>query len=583
MPEPFAFLKMTTSSAGKAVWRKFTRPERVIETSRLGEVRAKLAEAERLARTGLHAVGFVSYEAAPAFEPALPVRETPGFPLLWFGLFQEAEEVAPHAEGTSSAGAWTLGVSRDEYAASIARIRAEIAAGTTYQVNYTARLRATFEGNALAFFTQLAQAQETEYSAYIDTGPHQILSVSPELFFRLDGDTITTKPMKGTTRRGLTEAEDLAQAAWLSTSVKDRAENVMIVDLLRNDLGRVAEFGSVAVTELCAVERYPTLLTMTSTIQARRRAGKSVVDLFTALFPCGSVTGAPKISTMRLIHELEPEARRVYCGAIGLIEPNGNAVFNVPIRTVLVDPQSGQAEYGAGGGITWDSQAAGEYAELLTKSRVLTSPKPEFELLETLRCQEGQPVNAALHLARMASSARYFGFPFDLAAGRSALEQAAQAAPQGAYRLRLLLSGAGQVRVQTLPLGNAAQVVRAYLAGVPVNSQDVFLYHKTTHRAVYEQFTASLPAGEEVLLFNERGELTEFTTGNVILELGGQLYTPPVSSGLLAGVGRHRALEERGVSEKVLTLTDLRQAQSVWHVNSLRGWRRVELSAAAPK
>lgn len=582
MFEPFAFVKMTTSSTDTAVWRRFSRPVQTIETCDLCEVRAKLAEVERLAQTGLYAVGFVSYEAAPAFEPALPVRETPAFPLLWFALFREVEEATPASSQPYTVGDWELNLSRADHEASIARIRAEIAAGNTYQVNFTGRLRADFEGDALTFFSRLSAAQDTQYSAFIDTGRHQVLSVSPELFFRVNGDTITTKPMKGTTRRGLNEAQDDMQAAWLKASVKDRAENVMIVDLLRNDLGRVAQFGSVRVTELCAVENYPTLLTMTSTIRARKMPGASLVDIFTALFPCGSVTGAPKINTMRLIHELEPEARRVYCGAVGVVEPDGNAVFNVPIRTVLIDSLTGQAEYGAGGGITWDSEAGGEYAELLTKARVLTSPKPQFELLETLRLQGGQAVNAALHLERMASSSRYFGFAFDEEAAWSALRHAGQETPAGTHRLRMLLSKAGEITVQTLPLGENPPTVQARLARTPVSSRDVFLYHKTTHRAVYEAHAAQVPPGEEVLLLNERGELTEFTTGNVIVQLGGQLYTPPIESGLLAGIERRRAIEKRGVTERVLTVHDLQNAQAIWHINSLRGWRQVEMNLPVP-
>ncbi|WP_135229808.1 aminodeoxychorismate synthase component I [Deinococcus fonticola] len=581
MSAPFAFVKMTTSSSEKAVWRKFSRPVQVVETSDLNGVKAKLAEVERLTSTGLYAVGFVSYEAAPAFEPAFPVRATPDFPLLWFALFQDVEEVAPHSQQPYTVGDWKLNLSRAEYDAGIARVRAEIAAGNTYQVNFTGRLRTAFGGDALAFFSRLSAAQDTEYSAFIDTGRFQILSVSPELFFRVEGETLTTKPMKGTTGRGLNEAGDAAQAAWLKSSVKDRAENVMIVDLLRNDLGRVAQFGSVRVTELCAVEKYPTLLTMTSTVQAVKRRGIGLVDIFTALFPCGSVTGAPKINTMHLIHELEPQARRVYCGAVGLVEPGDGvrvrAVFNVPIRTVLIDSLTGVAEYGAGGGITWDSEAGGEYDELLTKSRVLTSEKQRFELLETLRLQQGQAVNAPLHLERLASSARYFGFVFDVEAAWAALRQASQDTPTGTHRLRLLLSKAGEITVQTLPLGENPPVVRAHLARTPMSSRDVFLYHKTTQRAVYGQHTQNIPAGEEVLLFNERGELTEFTAGNVVLELDGRLYTPPIASGLLAGIERRRAIEENGVAERMLTVQDLQNAQTIWHLNSLRGWRRVEL------
>ncbi len=576
---PASYLRMTTDPGSAAVWRRFSEPVQVIETRQLSQVRACLQEVEALTRTGLYAVGWVSAEAAAAFEPALPAPPADDFPLLHFALYEGFEEAAPEEGDGFGLGEWQPDTTRQRYDHAIATIRQKIAAGETYQTNYTLRLRTAFTGDDLSYFTRLTQAQPTEYAAYIAAGRWRVLSVSPELFFRRTGDLLTTKPMKGTTGRGHTEAEDARQAAWLASSPKNRAENVMIVDLLRNDLGRVARFGSVQVTELCAVERLPTLHTMTSTIRAELQQTTSLDDIFEALFPCGSVTGAPKISTLQVIRELEPSPRRVYCGAVGLIEPNGSAVFNVPIRTVLLDLHAGQAEFGVGGGITWDSDAAGEYEEVLTKARVLGATRPEFSLLETLRLEGGELRDPALHLQRMASSARYFGFHFDAVAAQEALAQAA-AAPRGPgpFRVRLLCAPDGQLSVQAVPLGHNPDPVTVHLARRPVDSGDVFLFHKTTRREVYEAHTAGLPAGHDVLLHNERGELTEFTTGNVLVQLEGQLYTPPQHCGLLAGIARQVALQRGEVQERELRLPDLAAAEAVWHTNSLRGWRRVKWS-----
>lgn len=571
---PIAFLRLSARD-GAARWRRFADPVRIIQTARLDEVQACLAQIEAGVQDGLYAVGFVAYEAAAAFEPAFPTRTVPDdFPLLWFGLFTGAQEAIPDGEGPFMVGAWQAQTTAEEYAQAIADIREEIAAGNTYQVNYTVRLRARFEGDDLAFFAALAQEQPTEYAAYLNLGRYRVLSVSPELFFRVQDGVIRTRPMKGTVARGATPAEDEQLAEWLRAPGKNRAENVMIVDLLRNDLGRVAEFGSVQVPQLCQVEVLPTLLTMTSTIQARLRPGTTLSDLFRALFPCGSVTGAPKINTMRLIDQLEPQSRRVYCGAVGIVEPGGNMVFNVPIRTVLLDTDAGVAEYGVGGGITWDSHADDEYAEVMTKSRVLTQAAPPVSLLETFRLQDGVFVHLAEHLERLAGSAQFWGYPFDHARIQRELQVAALASSVGVFRCRLLLHSGGEVQVQVFPL-ESVPTVRAALARTPIHSRNPFLRFKTTRREVYEAHSSLVPPGEEVLLYNERGELTEFITGNLVVQLAGRCYTPPLACGVLPGVGRGLALREGHVSERVLTLDDLAQAEAVWHVNSLRGWRAV--------
>ena len=351
-------------------------PYRVLTAARAEDAPGVLAEVEAATRGGDWAFGYVSYEAAPGFDPAL-VTAAPGAddpPVAWFGLCGEPVAGTPVVDAAAPADSrpagWTPDWSAAEHAAAVRRVREHIAAGDTYQINLTDRLRAPFDGDPARLYAALAGAQRGRYHAYLDLGRHVIAGASPELFLERTGDRIRTRPMKGTAPRGATPAEDLQRARRLRVSEKERAENVMIVDLLRNDLARIAEVGSVAVTELCALERYPTVWQLTSEIGARLRPGTGLPEIFRALFPCGSVTGAPKASSMRIIRELEGGPRGVYCGAVGLVGP-GSARFSVAIRTAVVDRRAGTAVYGAGGGITWGSDPAAEHAELLAKAAVL--------------------------------------------------------------------------------------------------------------------------------------------------------------------------------------------------------------------
>ena len=353
----------------------FSRPVEVVEARTVGEVRPALRRVEEAAGEGLYAGGFVAYEAAPAFDSSLVVRggAAESLPLLWFALFRAPDAYGP-AEGARArfrVSRWSPSVDRAVYERSVAAVREAVARGDTYQTNYTFRLRAHFAGDALAFYRHLSARQRADYCAFLDTGRHKIISASPELFFRQRGRRILARPMKGTARRGRTPEEDAAQSRWLEGSEKNRAENVMIVDLMRNDLGRVAETGSVRARDLCRVESYPTVFQMTSAVEATLRDGTTLEAVLAALFPSGSVTGAPKVSTMRLIAALEDSPRGVYCGGVGLIEPGGAAVFNVAIRTAVIDAETGAAEYGVGGGITWDSAAPEEYDEALAKAALL--------------------------------------------------------------------------------------------------------------------------------------------------------------------------------------------------------------------
>jgi para-aminobenzoate synthetase/4-amino-4-deoxychorismate lyase len=552
--------------------------QRVVRADRVEEVLGVLAEVEAATEAGLHAAGFVAYEAAPAFDAALATRAPdPRLPLAWFALFSRRDEGAPEAasDGVFELGDWEMGTPEAEYREHVADIRELIAAGDTYQVNYTVRLRAPFSGDPAALYGRLARAQRSAFCAYLEVDGQAIVSASPELFFEYRDGGLEMRPMKGTRPRGRFPAEDARLAAELRASSKERAENLMIVDLLRNDAGRVAEPGSVRVERMFEVERYETVHQLTSTIRARPRAGARLTDLFRALFPCGSVTGAPKVRTMQIIAGLEDEPRGVYCGAIGVASP-GEAVFSVAIRTVVADRDAGTAELGVGSGITWDSDAAAEYRECLDKAAFTRRAPADFRLLETIL---HEPATGFFlldgHLRRLAGSAAYFGFRFDR---REAIRALHGVRADGTQRIRLLLDRSGEITTESAPLGRSPWPVRVGIAAEPVDSRDPLLFHKTTRRAVYDERRASRPDCDDVLLLNERGELTESTIANLVVRIGGALWTPPMESGLLPGVFRAHLLERGEIRERVLRPADLAHADGVYLVNSVRRWRRAVLA-----
>ncbi len=545
------------------------------------EVRPALEEVERAVAGGWHAAGFLSYEAAPGLDPVLKTRKRGALPLLWFGLFKKRTEVAPgglEGCGGYSLSAWRPSVSRAAYDAAIGRIGAYIAAGDTYQANFTFRMRSEFTGDDRALYRDLCRSQRASYTAYLDTGRFRVLSASPELFFALENGRLTARPMKGTGRRGRWVEEDDAFASALHGSSKDRAENVMIVDLLRNDLGRVSELGSVRAPQLWEVERYETVLQMTSTVTSRLRPGTGMTDLLTALFPCGSVTGAPKVRTMEILSELEDSPRGIYTGSIGFFSPGREARFNVAIRTVWIDRETGRAEFGVGGGVTHDSSPEGEYEECLLKAEVLRVRRPGFDLLETLRFEVGEGFWLLdRHLDRLRNSARYFGFTCDLDAVKEALMHTAAGLQEGAHRVRLTLARDGGIQVcpQAVFLCGDEGTMRVGICDLPVDRRDPMLFHKTTCRQVYE--TRRRPDCDEVILVNEQGEATECCTGNLVAVLDGEKVTPPVGCGLLPGTFRAELLEVGEIREGALRVEDLRRAEALYLINSVRGWVRLEL------
>lgn len=572
---------------------RLVEPVGVLEATRVGEIVSTIEAAEAAAGRGLWVAGFVAYEAAPGLDPLLVVHDRDpddpfaALPLAWFAMFQRAEETTlplPRDEGVAAApqGTWVPTTTRDRYETSVDRIRELIAAGETYQVNHTMRLRSRVEGDPRGLYRDLCYAQRGAFAAYLGLGRYRILSASPELFFELRDGAIVTRPMKGTAPRGRWPKEDRAVAERLLASAKDRAENAMIVDLLRNDLGRISRTGSVAWADVFEVERYETIWQLTTTVSSTLESGVGLADVFRGLFPSGSVTGAPKVRTMEIIRELEDSPRGIYCGSVGYLAPAGSgrpdARFNVAIRTVAVDTVTGTAEYGVGGGITWDSDAEAEYEEAVAKARVLTARRPGFELLETMRHDPEEGVkHLDRHLRRLVASADYFGFRCDETEVREAVEKAVASAPPAPCRVRLALSKDGTVRVVLTPIASEPDVVRVALDDAPQDPRDIFLFHKTSRRQRYEDARRRHQGVDDVLLVNDRGEVTESTIANVAVRVEGKWVTPPIEGGLLPGIGREIALEERILTESPVTIDALRSSEEIALISDARGWRRATL------
>jgi len=583
VPSPLVRFDSLDPQRGPRSFR-FAGPRAIVRADAVEEVLPALRAVEDAVAEGLHAAGFVAYEAAPAFDPALATRPAdPRLPLLWFAIFErrvESDADAPSDEGEGSLGELRPDVGAGDYADRVGRIRALIAAGDTYQVNYTFRLRGAFHGSPPALYRRLCHAQQAAFCAYLDFGEGVVVSASPELFFRWGGGELELRPMKGTRPRGRWLEEDREQARELAASPKDRAENLMIVDLLRNDAGRIAEFGSVRVERMFEVEPYPTVLQMTSTVRARTPPETRLADVFRALFPCGSITGAPKVRTSQIIAELEASPRGVYTGAIGFVSP-GEAAFSVAIRTLLIDRATGEAELGVGSGVTYDSTAADEYRECLSKAAFVHHAPPPA-LLETFGWAPGTGfARLDAHLGRMARSAEYFGYPFDADALRRRLDALAREMPREPRRVRVELSPRGETAVEHAPMPRWEEPVRLALARRHGGSEHPFWYHKTADRARYAAHDPVAVPHDQVLLVNERGELTETAIANLVVELDGALWTPHLDAGLLPGVLRGELLRDGTIRERVLTVADLERATAVWVINSLRGWGRAAVPLCA--
>jgi para-aminobenzoate synthetase/4-amino-4-deoxychorismate lyase len=562
---------------------RFEGLQRVLVAELPEEVVALLAEVEAAVATGHHAAGFVSYAAATGLDPALPAHPRGALPLVWFGIF--AKRVAVEPGTTTVPGTCRLLVpepSWDEadYAAAFATVKEYIAAGDSYQVNLTFRESFRFTGEPFVLYRQLCAAQPAAFCAWLKFGDVAIASASPELFFARRGNAITMRPMKGTSPRGIDDAADLRWHEQLAASPKERAENLMIVDLVRNDLGRIAETGSVQVPALFAVESYPTLHQMTSTVTARLREGTGLVDIFRALFPCGSVTGAPKRRSMAIINELEDGSRGLYCGALGFVSPGGEAVFSVAIRTAVLDLRRGVGEMGVGSGVTADAEAGAEYRESLSKVAFVAGAAEPLSLIETLLWDSGRGyVLLERHLRRLATSAAALGFCCAMDQVRQRL-LAVTPVGGGRHKVRLLLAIDGNVTVTTealVPRTCLSPPARVVLAAKPIDSREPLLHYKTSWRPWYDGALEGHPGVIDVLFCNSRGEVTEGTSHNLVMEKDGRLVTPVVDCGLLPGTLRQELLDRGVLTEEVILKEDLFAARRLWLINSVRGWLRVAL------
>jgi len=602
-----------TESHTESLTRLFTEPLSILVANHPSELPGLFAEIESAVAAGHFAAGFFTYECGSFFEPTAALTHTESLaqplaqPLAWFGIYQRAwlfdhragnfidggppalasfRSVSPDQErATSPLPEAAIGLTEEKYARQIEAIHEWIRAGDVYQLNFTVPMRVHARGHSAVLYQRLLSRQPVPYAAFLHSQPgRRILSFSPELFFHLESHggrrRITTRPMKGTAPRGRTTCEDQAQAEWLRNAPKTRRENVMIVDLLRNDLGRLSKFGTVRTQNLFAVERYPTLWQMTSTVTGDLRPEVGFQQIFRALFPCGSITGAPKVRAMQLLAHIERQPRGVYTGAIGYFSRE-QTVFNVAIRTLQLDGDRGTM--GVGSGIVIDSVPAEEYRECLLKAEFLTRPTEPFSLIESLLWQGEYPL-LELHLDRLEDSASYFAFPCDRAEVKAALlAHAAVFQDNQPHKVRLLLDHKGDVKIEDELLTENSTAtneksVRVRIASQRTDPQDPMLFHKTTHRPLYaEALKSATQAGfDEVLFLNPRGEVTEGAISNIFIQKEGRWFTPPIACGLLAGVQRRHILETRpNVEEKVLYPQDLHEADAIYLSNAVRGLRPV--------
>lgn len=528
--------------------KQFTNPIKIITAFNFDELKTAFAKIEEL-KNQYYIVGYLRYNAFSG--------QSSNFPLLYFEVFNSY-----NIYKTKNTKKLLLNptpcVNFCEYSNAIKKIKEEIAKGNTYEVNYTYDFDVPFDGDELDLFNFLLSKQKTPYNFYIKNQYDTVLSFSPELFFEMQNNHILTKPMKGTIHRGKDKKEDKNLIEFLKNDIKNRAENVMIVDLLRNDLGRIAKVGTVNVSKLFEIETHKTLHQMTSQIEADLKENTTFFDIFKAIFPCGSITGAPKISTMKVISDVEKGERNIYCGAIGMISPK-ETIFSVPIRILQKTNEQNNFKYRVGGAIVWDSNAQDEWEETLTKTKFLND---EFQIIETVKIENNSILFEKEHFERMQKTAEHFGFKF----------KTPEIAKTDDGMLRILLNRDGEIKTELKRI-TPAKTSKIAISPIIQNSKNEFLYYKTTYRPWYYDSFQRIKNGEiyDEIFFNEKGELTEGARSNIVLQLNGNLYTPPVQCGLLNGVFRQELLKNNKCTEKILYKKDLEKAEKIFCVNSVRG------------
>lgn len=583
MKQPSSIPRLCLHDCRRNQWLLFSSPVNVYSTCDPSEVSTLLEEIDKqISKKHLWAAGWISYEASAGLDRCMKVNfSKSNFPLVWIGLFESPEknnisfsQVSQHPVPDIE---WQASVGVDEYKRAVRSIRNYISRGDTYQVNYTYRLHAGCAWDPLTVWDALLRRQPGGYAAYIETREWAVCSASPELFFEQTGNTLLSRPMKGTGPRGKTLQQDKKAADALHHCQKNRAENIMIVDMVRNDMGHIAKPGTVKVSRLFDVEQYPTLLQMTSTVECQTNASFS--EKIKALFPAASITGAPKIRTMEIIQELEQTPRDIYTGTLGFLSPDNIGQWNIAIRTAWIDKNKNAAFYGTGGGIVWDSEEKNEFEESILKTQILCpSSPPPFDLLETMLWTTADGYFLLdEHLNRMQSSAEYFGRPVKIDEVRAKLEHAAQGYPSAQQLVRLCVGPQGETHIETRQLHPLPCPYTVCLADVPVSSENVYLYHKTTYRDMYEKAQRKHRNVQDVLLWNEAGLLTEFCIANVIVQLDHRWYTPPISNGLLPGVYREYLLKTGAIEEKELSKEHVQHATKIAAINSVRKIIPVEL------
>ena len=562
-------------------WRIFSSPVEVLYTHELQNVREVLNKVQnKVEKKNLIAAGYLSYEAAPAFDNAYCVNKKGNLPLICFGLFKDYKtEITLESNNHESAEAieWEIATNQTHYETHLKYIKDQIKLGNTYQVNYTLRKHSKCIANPYGFF--LEKVQDAPYAAFIESDEHTIISTSPELFFELSDESLICKPMKGTSKRGRTLKEDIALMKELKNSEKDKAENIMITDMLRNDMGKISDTGSVKVLSEFDIEKYPTVWQMTSSVKSQTRA--SITAIFEALFPCASVTGAPKVSSMKIISEIEDQPREIYTGAIGYIAPNNEAQFSVPIRTILSNKKINRSVYGTGSGIVWDSEWEKEWDECQNKSAILSVSHQNFELFETMRWDSNRGIFLEeLHLNRLKDSAEFYNFKFSRKKINDKLhDYLKNLEPESEKIIRLFLAKDGETRLTTSAYKehNKDKTHLISLAIQPVDSDDLSLYHKTTIRGIYEDATGENPDCDDVLLWNEDGHITESTISNIIFKKDSEYFTPPISCGLLGGTYRTHLINQGHLVERIIPKTEINLYSEIYLINSVRGKYPVKL------
>lgn len=560
---------------------RFTQAKQVLRADRIEEVISVLETVEHYQKQGFYVVGYVSYEASAAFDTHMTVHQQRlgSEALAYFTVHEDCERlpIPIDYQQIDMPTTWQTLTTQEQYEKAIQSIHDDIRQGNTYQVNYTVQLTTTLNPtDSLAIYNRMVVEQGASFNAYICHDDVAIISASPELFFKKEGQLLTTRPMKGTTKRGPNTWQDAYEKKWLANDAKNRSENMMIVDLLRNDMGKICQTGTVKVAKLCEVEQYSTVWQMTSTIEGQLVENISLVNLFEALYPCGSITGAPKLSTMSIINRLEPKPRGVYCGTVGICLPDDRTIFNVAIRTIQLFGD--KAVYGVGGGITWDSRWQSEFEEVAQKAAVLYRRKTVFDVLTTAKVTNGEILYLSEHLKRLEESCYYFAYPFD----RSVIEQGLQEilgdlTPLQDYRLQIKIAKSGEVTLDCQVLSELPEhFLHADLKlQIHDTKQSPFTYFKTTHRP-------HLTIGEhEVIYYNASNELLETSIGNLILVINGEWLTPEKSLGILPGIYRQHLLETGQVREAKLTLDDLVRAEAIYGCNSVRGLYHLSLKTNA--